>query len=388
MKDIFAKRIRYYRRKEDLTQEELAMKIGISPQSVSKWERGEGFPDVSLLPVIANYFGITIDELLGNDEIGRRNDVNEFWAKIDEGMSKEDAIELTMAYLKKYPRNESFLNFLICKAMELPYEKLEKYIAVVKDTCETVVKNSINQKLRERAIRCMCMISSDEELEKWRKMNCTGYGSTATEVMEARLWRMGKREESRFYHRVNDLDMLLHYMFRLDRCYDVPAELLDWCVKRVKIIESFAVDGEIPALWLGAYARFHAHIACAKFGLGEKDEGYFYLEKAHDLFESWINSPIFKKAMKFGDNMISWNGFDINLFRQRFIFKGSREEFRPNLFYLRVWREYLYDFMTVREYDTSEYEWYNGFCHFDSVRDEKRFLQCVEKAKALAGFSV
>ena len=74
MKDIFANRIKHYRRKEDLTQEELAIKIGISPQSVSKWERGEGFPDVSLLPVIANFFKITIDELLGNDEISKRQD--------------------------------------------------------------------------------------------------------------------------------------------------------------------------------------------------------------------------------------------------------------------------------------------------------------------------
>ena len=186
------------------------------------------------------------------------------------------------------------------------------------------------------------------------------------------------------YHRVNDFNLLLHYMFRLDRCYDVPEKLLDWCLTRVNIIESFAVEGKIPALWLGAYARFHAHIAAAKFGLGNKEEGYYYLEKSIELFENWVNDPIFKKAMTFGDNMTSWNGFEINIFRQRFVFNGSREEFCRDLFYLRVWSEYLYDFMTVRRYDTSQYEWYNGWEFFDSVRNEERYLKYAEKAKLIA----
>jgi len=67
MELMFAKRLRNYRRGRDLTQEELAQAIGISAQSVSKWERGDGYPDITLLPRIANYFGVTIDALLGND---------------------------------------------------------------------------------------------------------------------------------------------------------------------------------------------------------------------------------------------------------------------------------------------------------------------------------
>ena len=57
----FAERLRKYRRDRDMTQEELAQKIGISPQSVSKWERDEGLPDVTMLPKLAGYFGVSID---------------------------------------------------------------------------------------------------------------------------------------------------------------------------------------------------------------------------------------------------------------------------------------------------------------------------------------
>lgn len=53
------------RKLRELTQEQLADILGVSFQSVSKWERGEVYPDIEMLPTIANCFGITVDELLG-----------------------------------------------------------------------------------------------------------------------------------------------------------------------------------------------------------------------------------------------------------------------------------------------------------------------------------
>ena len=58
------KKIRQYRKQMDITQGELARILGVSPQSVSKWETGEGYPDITLLPKIANYFNVSIDLLL------------------------------------------------------------------------------------------------------------------------------------------------------------------------------------------------------------------------------------------------------------------------------------------------------------------------------------
>ena len=68
MELLFAKRIRGKRLEKGLTQEQLAQAIQISPQSVSKWERGDGYPDITLLPRIANFLQISVDELIGNDE--------------------------------------------------------------------------------------------------------------------------------------------------------------------------------------------------------------------------------------------------------------------------------------------------------------------------------
>lgn len=61
------KNIAKLRKLKNLTQEQLAEMVGVSPQAVSKWENGLSCPDITLLPTIAKIFGITVDELLGNE---------------------------------------------------------------------------------------------------------------------------------------------------------------------------------------------------------------------------------------------------------------------------------------------------------------------------------
>lgn len=64
MKKI-GKKISTLRKEENMTQMELADRMGISFQAVSNWERGNSMPDISKLPELAEIFGVTLDELLG-----------------------------------------------------------------------------------------------------------------------------------------------------------------------------------------------------------------------------------------------------------------------------------------------------------------------------------
>jgi len=63
-----AERIVYYRKKEGLTQIELAEKINYSDKVISKWERGESIPNIEAIKSLADCFSISIDEILGNEE--------------------------------------------------------------------------------------------------------------------------------------------------------------------------------------------------------------------------------------------------------------------------------------------------------------------------------
>jgi DNA-binding XRE family transcriptional regulator len=65
--------IRKLREDRCLTQEELAAKIHVSGKAVSKWETGQGFPDISLLEPLAGALGISVIELLSGEDIRNRN---------------------------------------------------------------------------------------------------------------------------------------------------------------------------------------------------------------------------------------------------------------------------------------------------------------------------
>ena len=64
MNETLGKRIADLRHKKGLKQEELAEKLGVSAQAVSKWENDQTCPDISLLPTLAKILGVSVDELL------------------------------------------------------------------------------------------------------------------------------------------------------------------------------------------------------------------------------------------------------------------------------------------------------------------------------------
>ena len=65
MKLMIGENIRSYRKKNGLTQEEFAERLGVTYQSVSRWENGATYPDLELIPSISELLGVTIDGLLG-----------------------------------------------------------------------------------------------------------------------------------------------------------------------------------------------------------------------------------------------------------------------------------------------------------------------------------
>ncbi len=58
-------KISYLRKLNSISQKQLAEKLGVSFQTVSKWENGVCMPDISLLPNIAECFNVSVDQLLG-----------------------------------------------------------------------------------------------------------------------------------------------------------------------------------------------------------------------------------------------------------------------------------------------------------------------------------
>lgn len=135
----FAERLRKYRRDRDMTQEELAQKIGISPQSVSKWERDEGLPDVTMLPKLAGYFGVTIDALLGYDETAQKEDFDTYFQESRKIYDTQEKFDYIRGYAEKYPQDYRYARDLVHAITELPREKWDEYMPLMRENCEKIV---------------------------------------------------------------------------------------------------------------------------------------------------------------------------------------------------------------------------------------------------------
>lgn len=83
MNIYFSENIKRLRKERDLTQEALAEFLGVSFQAVSKWERGESYPDMELLPTIANFFSVSTDDLLGVDKAKNEEEILAYIDKFD-----------------------------------------------------------------------------------------------------------------------------------------------------------------------------------------------------------------------------------------------------------------------------------------------------------------
>ena len=65
----FHEKLQELRKRNNLTQEELAQRLYVSRTAISKWESGRGYPNIDSLKAIAKFYGVTIDELLSGEEI-------------------------------------------------------------------------------------------------------------------------------------------------------------------------------------------------------------------------------------------------------------------------------------------------------------------------------
>ena len=70
MKEKVAEAIKRLRMENNLTQAEMADRLSVSPQAVSRWENGQAYPDIELFTKIADCFHVTVDELMGREISG------------------------------------------------------------------------------------------------------------------------------------------------------------------------------------------------------------------------------------------------------------------------------------------------------------------------------
>ncbi|MBQ1998197.1 MAG: helix-turn-helix transcriptional regulator, partial [Spirochaetales bacterium] len=90
MKLTIGENIRNFRKKNDLTQEALADRLGVTYQSISRWENGTTYPDLELIPAIAEVLAVTVDELLGMPQLEKEKRAVEAFDELRRECMKRD----------------------------------------------------------------------------------------------------------------------------------------------------------------------------------------------------------------------------------------------------------------------------------------------------------
>ena len=117
---LIGENIKSKRLARGLTQEEVAAHLGVSFQSVSKWERGDGYPDITMLPSLANYFHISVDDLIGLDEINKTEqyeEMNRLWSENNRAGRHSENVALMRRGLKFFP-NDALLLVQLSTSLE------------------------------------------------------------------------------------------------------------------------------------------------------------------------------------------------------------------------------------------------------------------------------
>ena len=122
MQLLIGENIRRLRRELDVTQECLAEHLGVSTQAVSKWERGEACPDIALLPGLAGFFDISLDDLMGLDTLRETEEIDGLIAQAERNLDllqSSESIAPLQAALRRFPNHYGLMHWLgqcLCEA--------------------------------------------------------------------------------------------------------------------------------------------------------------------------------------------------------------------------------------------------------------------------------
>lgn len=96
MNIYFGENLKALRLKRNLTQEALAAFFGVSFQTISKWERGDNFPDITMLPEIASFFKVSVDDLLGVNRAENEKEITDKLYEYDNLTDQDEKWEKLM----------------------------------------------------------------------------------------------------------------------------------------------------------------------------------------------------------------------------------------------------------------------------------------------------
>jgi len=209
------------RKEREITQEEFSEVLGVSCQSVSRWENNSCYPDIELIPVIAAFFGISADKLLGIDEAAEKTAVNRYLSEFQIAISNgevDECIRIAREGVAEFPNNYVLLNKLMYALFvsgsddaDIPNwrENMENFDAEIVSLGERILKYCPDIEIRLEATARLAMQHCD--------MGRTALGRSIYETMPS----MMSCKEVAIWWALDDHEKLVYTRECIDKAYSI-----------------------------------------------------------------------------------------------------------------------------------------------------------------------
>lgn len=246
--------IKNLRTTKKMTQEELAELLGTTSKSISRWEQSLTYPDITLLPFIANIFEVTVDELLGVENIKQDEYVKELKKLAnDHAMNNDYDSELKLwqdAY-KKLPNNEEIKIGLIniMNTINIITNEI-KYSTEIIKLAESILDKSTNNIIRINATQVLVDLYSQMDNTEMAEYYCKQLPSDLLLTRNIMRTRYLKEDNLLMSIQMNICDLISEisresefviYNNRMKSSYEYKKEYLE---RLIKIEELFFVKDE------------------------------------------------------------------------------------------------------------------------------------------------
>ncbi len=258
MKLNIGETIKKLRKEREITQEEFAEILGVSCQSVSRWENNSCYPDIELIPIIAAFFDISTDKLMGVDEVAEKKAVDQYLKDFQAAISIgniDECIRIARAGVAEFPNNYALLNKLMYALFvagddtgNIPdwKENMEKYDAEIVALGERIMKYCPDTQIKFEATERLAF----QHCEMGRKTIGRSIYETLPSIgycRESGIWWALSEEEKLPHTRKyigKSYDSLYDSLYRLMNL--IPAEDALKVIEKMDALDRLIYDNNLP----------------------------------------------------------------------------------------------------------------------------------------------
>lgn len=307
------------RKKRKITQDELAKFVGVTKASVSKWETGQSLPDVAMLPLLASYFNVTLDELVGYEPMLSGDQIKKIYHDLALEFADKE-FEVVMArcekLIKKYYSCYSFLEqmcVLLFNHFNLAHnsKRQSQIIDMIISICEHILKNCkdigvCNDVTVISAMTALQKGDADFAIDVMENMMSPYRLSTQSAPMLIQAYIMkGDIDKADSFTQIGiytNLLLLVSYGVQYISIH-TSEDCCEEMIKRIDIVsDAFNLD-EVNANIIASFSY-----QCALYYIlkGKKEEALYRIKKYINLVKELCRDGIRLKGDDFFDRVEEW----------------------------------------------------------------------------------